>query len=128
MAAYDMFRDNAKHDADMEWEGEGYYRIRWSDGGMDWTSNGPVRFGSVEDLADELASALLEETDTHLAWAEKVEQFQQYELEVLLGEFVDDYDVDGIIEDATALCGDGNRYWTVDEDELNEVLEENLKK
>lgn len=118
-----MSNKQAEKEAHNYWNGEGYYRIRWSDSGMDWTSNGPVRFGSVEDLADELASALLEETDTHLAWAEKVEQFQRYELEVLLGEFIDDYDVDGIIEDATALCGNGNRYWTVDNDELNEVLE-----
>lgn len=122
-----MSNKQAEKEARNYWKGYGYYRIRWSDRGMDWTSNGPVWFGSIEDLADELASALLEETDTHLAWAEKVEQFQQYELEVLLGEFIDDYDVDGIIEDATALCGDGNRYWTVDNDELNEVLEAHEK-
>ena len=105
------------------WEDEGYYRLAWSDGG-EWTNNGPVWFDNMYDLADEFEAARQYETDTHLLYAEKVGQFDRHELEALLGEFVDDYDVDGIIEVATALCDDGNRYWKVYGEELNEVVKQ----
>lgn len=41
------------------WQGEGLYTIGYSDGGMDWTSDGPVWLETAEDLADELALAWL---------------------------------------------------------------------
>ena len=36
--------------------------------------------------------------------------FEMYELEAFLGEFVSDFDVDAIIDDATYI-EDGNRFW-----------------
>lgn len=54
--------------------------------------------------------------------------FQQYELDDLLGEFADDYDVDGIVEDATEMdYKTGNRYWVVNDDELNAIIEAHEK-
>lgn len=52
--------------------------------------------------------------------------FQMYELEALLGDFIGDFDVDGIIADATEVR-DGKRYWTVFGDELNVVLAKHEK-
>jgi len=117
----------AEIDARDVWENEGYYRIGWSDGGTDWTSDGPVWFETVEDLADELACAQENETGTHLAWVGKVRQFQQYELDALLGDSADDFDVDAIIADATRACHDGNRYWVAEGDELNAIIAANEK-
>lgn len=54
--------------------------------------------------------------------------FQQCELDELLGEFADDYDVDGIVEDATEMdYKTGNRYWVVSDDELNAIIEAHEK-
>ena len=110
--------------ADEEWEDEGWYVIGWYDGGMDWSNNGPVWFDSKEALAAELDAAYNEATDTHLPCAEKVADklFQEYELDALLGDFKDDYDVEGIIGDATIVC-DGNRYWKIlTTEEMNEII------
>lgn len=115
-------RDDAKAAAMAAWEGESYYIIGWSDGGEDWTSNGPVWFESVDELAGEIECAQQYETDTHLAYAEAVKQFEQCELDALLGDFKDDFDVDAIIEEATRVCDDGNRYWTAEGEELNEII------
>jgi DNA-binding transcriptional regulator YiaG len=49
--------------------------------------------------------------------------FQPYELDALLGEYVDDFDVDGIIRDATEIDDDGDRIWTAFDEELTEILE-----
>lgn len=51
--------------------------------------------------------------------------FQQYELDALLGEHAGDFDVEGIVADATEVGPDGNRYWAVGEDEMNDVLAAN---
>ena len=49
--------------------------------------------------------------------------FQMSELEALLGDFKGDFDIEGIIRDATEVDpSDGNRYWTVSGDDLNEIL------
>ena len=48
--------------------------------------------------------------------------FQMHELDALLGDFKDDFDVEGIIQEATEVREDGNRYWTVFEEDLNEIL------
>ena len=45
---------------------------------------------------------------------------QMYELEAFLGEYIDDYDVDAIVEAATEIGEDGNRYWIEDVD-LSEI-------
>lgn len=53
--------------------------------------------------------------------------FQMYELDALLGDYKDDFDVDGIIADATEVRENGNRYWIVFGDELNKVIEQHEK-
>ena len=57
-------------DANAAWKGDGYYAIGFSDGGMDWTNNGPVWLESVDELSAELEAACGVATDTHLpsAW------------------------------------------------------------
>ena len=142
MAAYGMFRDDAKHDANMAWEGEGWYSIGWSDGGTDWTNNGPVWFDDKADLVRELECAYeCESNPFHLPSAEKVVEFGNYDdggFDAMFGEFKDDYDIEGVLEaidEATRPTADGkSRYWvgltTPEEgqEELNKILEENLKK
>lgn len=64
----------AQNDAEDAWDGEGYYNIAWSDGGMNYTNNGPIWFDSTNDLAIELNCAYADKTDTHLPYAEKVEE------------------------------------------------------
>lgn len=49
--------------------------------------------------------------------------FQMSELEALLGDYKQDFDVQGIIDEATEIDADGDRVWTVFGDELSEVLE-----
>ena len=55
------------------WDGEGFYEIEYSDGGMKWTNEGSVYFETPEELADELRAAYGEATETHLPYAEKDE-------------------------------------------------------
>ena len=57
--------DEVTDEARNMWEGEGWYRIRWTDGGMDWTSNGALWLYSFMELADELRCAYEESTETH---------------------------------------------------------------
>ena len=52
------------------WQGDGWYRIGWSDGGMDWTSDGALWFNDAGEIYDELRNAESYETETHLAYAE----------------------------------------------------------
>lgn len=54
------------------WDGEGFYEIEYSDGGMKWTNEGSVYFATPEELADELRAAYGDATETHLPYAEKV--------------------------------------------------------
>lgn len=123
MAAYGMFRDDAKHDANMAWDGEGYYRIGWSDGGMDWTSNGPSWFDDKADLVRELECAYERESNPfHLPYAEKLERFNRFDLEAYLGGFVNEFDMDGIIEEATVMYGI-HRYWSAKGDELDGIIQ-----
>lgn len=49
--------------------------------------------------------------------------FQQYELDALLGDYADDFDIDGIIEDATEVDSDGDRIWTAFGEDLYAILE-----
>ena len=54
----------------IEWMGEGWYRIGWSDGGMDFSSNGAVWHDSELDLEDDFEDAMEQATDTHLPYIE----------------------------------------------------------
>lgn len=49
--------------------------------------------------------------------------FQRHELDALLGEYAGDYDVDGIIADATTVDDDGDRVWTKSGDDLYAILD-----
>ncbi len=52
-----------------------------------------------------------------------MKKFQDHELDAMLGEFANDYDREGIIEEATEIdYTTGNRYWKVDEEELNQII------
>ena len=53
----------------------------------------------------------------------KTSLFQRYELDALLGENADEFDVDGIIEDATTVDDDGDRIWTAFGDDLYAIIE-----
>lgn len=110
---------DALKSADEAWDGEGYYRIGLSSGGQ-WSNEGPAWYSELTRLARAIDSASID--DVTLGYAEKVRQFQEYELDALLGDRKEDFDVEGIIAYATKPCSDGNRYWTVDEDELAENL------
>lgn len=52
------------------WKGEGWYRMGWSDGGMDWTSDGPEWFESEAGLGESYDSGRRHETEAHLLWCE----------------------------------------------------------
>lgn len=120
-----VMAEEVNETADECWEGEGYYRIAWSDGG-DCTNNGPVWLEYKDDLVAELEVAYQFKTDTHLPYAELVgnELFQEDGLDALLGDSKDDFDIDGLIDDLTEFdYNTGNRYWkNISDDKLNEIL------
>ena len=49
-----------------EWKGEGFYSIGYTDGGMDFTNNGPVWCDSECDLAGLISGANVNMTETHI--------------------------------------------------------------
>lgn len=53
----------------------------------------------------------------------KDDLFQMSELEALLGDYRQDFDVQAIIDEATEVDEDGDRVWTAFGDELNAILE-----
>ena len=54
--------------------------------------------------------------------------FQEYELDAFLGDYRDDFDVDAIVDDATAVdYGTGDRVWREDAD-LNAICEKHERK
>ena len=59
---YDMTGEQA---ADA-WEGEGWYHIGYSDGGMRATSEGPIWCEDVNDLAGLISIANTDLTETHI--------------------------------------------------------------
>lgn len=93
----------AIEDAREAWTGPDYYRIAYSDGGMDATNEGAVWYETAADLARDLRSAYESATDTHLPYAERIERptYQRGELEAYLGEYANDYDIDAIEAEAT---------------------------
>ena len=48
----------------------GWYRIAFSDGGQDWTNNGPIWIEDLSSFEDEMEAARGTETEFHLAFAE----------------------------------------------------------
>ena len=74
-----VYRGECQTEAEIEemvaedvkaFEGEGYYEIAFSDGGMKWTNDGPLYLATAEELADELRAAYGGATETHLPYAE----------------------------------------------------------
>ena len=54
--------------------------------------------------------------------------FQMCELAAYLGDFVDDYDIDAIVEEATEIdYSNGNRYWIEDirDEDFAEIVRRN---
>lgn len=52
--------------ADEEWMDEGYYTVGYTDGGMDFTNDGPVWCDYPEDLAALISGANQYMTETHI--------------------------------------------------------------
>lgn len=52
------------------WQGEGWYRIGFSDGGQDWTNDGPLWIETERALVEEMDAARGNSTDTHIPFAE----------------------------------------------------------
>ena len=128
--------ESAQRDADEAWDDEGWYSIKWSDGGMDWTNDGPVWYDDKAMLATDIEVAYEDSTETHLPYAEKVrrELFEGYELDAFLGDFVNEFDRDALVAAITYVdYRDNKRYYTdewldLDDDDLAEFLERFEKK
>lgn len=63
-------RPDSKEDHMEEFKGAGWYRIAFSDGGQDWTNDGPVWLDDQASFEDEMGAARRSETETHMAYAE----------------------------------------------------------
>ena len=53
--------------------------------------------------------------------------FQMYELEAYLGDFIEDFDVDAIINESTDVDSDGDRVWTATGDDFIEIVKRHEK-
>jgi len=51
------------------WNGEGWYRIAFSDGQQDWTNDGAIWLETRAQYEDEMEAARATETETHLAYS-----------------------------------------------------------
>lgn len=58
----------------IEWQGEGYYSIEYTDGGENWTNQGPIYMITPEELANELRAADAYATPTHLPYPEMIDE------------------------------------------------------
>lgn len=67
----DEIEDMVREDVDDAWEGEGWYQVRFSDGGQSYDE---TWYGTSNELADDLRSAYAGATETHLPYAERVER------------------------------------------------------
>lgn len=117
------------------WYGEGWYSVKWSDGGQDYTNDGPVWVETYYQLGDLAAGAEECSGEDHLPYVEyhgsfgkpvdmdNLHPYERHELEAFLGEFEGEYDLDLIELYATECDNRGRRYWIVDEDELAEIVE-----
>lgn len=63
---YDMTADQAEE----VWEGEGWYNVAYTDGGMPATSDGPIWCDSINDLAGLFSMANHTKNDWHMPYAE----------------------------------------------------------
>lgn len=63
-----------REDVEDAWEGEGWYRVSYSDGGQSYDER---RYGTSDELADDLRGAYEDATETHLPYAERVEHEQR---------------------------------------------------
>lgn len=116
------------------WHGEGWYSVKFSDGGQDFTNDGPVWVETYWLLDELLGAAEVASSDTHLPYVEyygsfskpvdmdEVEPYDRLSLESYLGDFVGDFDVELIELYATECDERGRRYWIVSEDELIEIV------
>lgn len=117
------------------WYGEGWYSVKWSDGGQDFTNDGPVWVETYYQLADMAAAADECSTEYHLPYVvyhgsfgkpvdmDTLQPYQRHELEAYLGDYEGEYDLDMIELYATECDDRGRRYWIVDEEELSEIVE-----
>lgn len=71
-AAREEYEDEAAIEARASWDGAGYYRIAYSDGGQDYTNDGAVWYEDIADLRRDLRSAYETATRTHLPYAERI--------------------------------------------------------
>lgn len=67
----DEIEDMVREDVDDAWEGEGWYQVRFSDGGQPYDE---TWYGTGIELANDLRSAYADATETHLPYAERVER------------------------------------------------------
>ena len=67
----DEIEDMVREDVEDAWEGEGWYQVRFSDGGQPYDE---VWYGTSDELADDLRGAYASATETHLPYAERVER------------------------------------------------------
>lgn len=58
--------DTTMAKANEEWHDAGYYTISYTDGGMDYTNDGPIWCEYPEDLAALISGANVDATDTHI--------------------------------------------------------------
>lgn len=66
----DEIEDMVSEDVADAWEGEGTYQVSYSDGGQAYE---PRWYGTSDELADDLRGAYADATETHLPYAERVE-------------------------------------------------------
>lgn len=126
VAVYEKETDMNETTSRDGYEGPGFYQVMWSDGGE---CGYPQWIENQTEYDEMLECAGRYETETHLAYAELVgrDVFQEYELEAFLDSPAD-YDMEGIIEDATFIdYATGDRIWRVDID-LNGICEENIRR
>lgn len=66
-----LLKQNAPREDNFDcWKGQGYYRIAYSDGGQDYTSDGPVWFESYLQIEEAMEDAWKSATPTHLPYSE----------------------------------------------------------
>lgn len=89
------------------WRGEGFYSIKFSDGGQDWTNDGAIYCEDSADLAENLRAAYEDATETHLPYAEDTAEqvfatksdLIDQEIEPALGEHFDELKAADVIDD-----------------------------
>lgn len=66
-----LLKQNASRKDNIDcWKGAGYYRIAYSDGGQDYTCDGPVWYESYAQAERAMEDAWQFATPTHLPYSE----------------------------------------------------------